>query len=299
VLLRAATRGSPLALWQTRRVLALLSSAHAGLDTELVVVQTSGDIDLTTPIDRMGGRGVFVKEVQAAVLDGRADIAVHSAKDMMSESPEGLTVGAFPERGDVRDGLVGSTLADLAVGATIATGSIRRKAQLAGLRPDLVFVGLRGNMTTRLSRLDDVDALVVACAGLDRLGLAHKIAERLPVAKFVPQVTQGTLAVECRSDDSTALEMLTSIDDRAVRRVATAERAYLRELGGGCDLPVGAFATLGAENDVSVEGLLSSFDGGTILRLSLTGDDPVDVGRSVARALLDDMGGAALLEARH
>jgi len=261
-------------------------------------VQTGGDIDLTSPIDQIGGRGVFVKEVQAAVLDGRADIAVHSAKDMMSTTPEGLLIGAFPERGDVRDGLVGSSVANLAVGATVATGSIRRKAQLAAVRPDLNFVGLRGNMTTRLSRLGEVDALMVACAGLDRLGLGHRIAERLQAKSFVPQVAQGTLAVECRDEDLAARNLLAAIDDPSVRRAATAERAFLAELGGGCDLPVGALASLGDETTIGLHGLVSNFDGSTILRLSLTGHNPGEVGRSVARALFDDMGGAALLAAK-
>lgn len=291
--IRAATRGSDLAIWQTDRVAELLAAAHEGLTVETIIVHTSGDIDQTTPIEQMGGRGVFAKEVQAAVLDGRADIAVHSAKDLTSTPPDGLIIAAFPERADVRDGLVGSSLDDLAPGATVATGSIRRKAQLAAVRPDLRFVGLRGNMTTRLSHLDEVDAIVVAAAGLDRLGLGWRIAERLDVERFVPQVAQGALAIECRAGDTETCALLGAIDDSVTRTLVTAERGYLAELGGGCDLPVGALAGFDG-NSVTIDAMLSSFDGSTVLRSQRSGTDPEALGRRVARELLDG-GGNELL----
>ena len=296
MLLRAATRGSPLAIWQTERVSTLIRRVHPDVTVEAVVVRTEGDIDQETPIEQMGGRGVFVKEVEAAVLDGRADIAVHSAKDLTSTPPDGLLVVAFPERGDVRDGLVGSTLDELASGATVATGSIRRRAQLEGLRPDLTFVGLRGNMATRLARLDAVDAIVVACAALDRLGLGGRIAERLDVRHFVPQVAQGALAIECRSNDIQTTEILGAIDDHHVRLTVTAERAYLAEVGGGCDLPVGALGTLDDDGAVTLAVFLATVDGTRSIRLERSGHDSVELGRSVARHVLDDLGGAALLE---
>ena len=294
--LRAATRGSPLAIWQTERVSALLQRVHPEVTVEAVVVRTEGDIDQKTPIEQLGGRGVFAKEVQAAVLDGRADIAVHSAKDLMSLPPDGLLLAAFPERGDVRDGLVGSELGELASGATVATGSIRRRAQLEGLRPDLTFVGLRGNMATRLARLDSVDAIVVACAGLDRLGLGDRIAERLDVKQFVPQVAQGALAVECRSDDSATIDVLAAIDDAQTRLTVTAERAYLAEVGGGCDLPVGALGTISADGGVTLSAFLATVYGTKAIRLERSGRAPTELGRSVARYILDDLGGAALLD---
>ncbi|MGH9112691.1 MAG: hydroxymethylbilane synthase, partial [Acidimicrobiales bacterium] len=178
-----ATRGSVLARWQADHVVGLLQQVEPGLDVEIVTVETSGDRRLDAPIWELGGKGVFVKEVQAAVLAGRADLAVHSAKDLPSGTPEGLVIAAVPERGDVRDALVGAALDGLAEGAVVATGSLRRRAQLAYARPDLRFEGLRGNMATRLARVDDadVDAVVVAAAALDRLGLADQIAERLDV----------------------------------------------------------------------------------------------------------------------
>ena len=185
--LRIATRGSALARWQAERVAALLLE-RTGTAAELVIVETTGDRDLTSPISAIGGTGVFVKEVQEAVRRGDADLAVHSAKDLPAITPDGLMLAAFPERADVRDALVGSTLAALAEGATVATGSVRRRVQLAALRPDLAFVELRGNMATRLAKAAEVDAVVVAAAALDRLGLADRIAERLePSTLLLPK----------------------------------------------------------------------------------------------------------------
>ena len=179
MLIRAATRGSPLARWQTDRVAELLRATDPSIEVDVVVVHTSGDLDQTTPIEQMGGRGVFAKEVQSAVLDGRADIAVHSAKDLTSTPPDGLVVAAFPERADIRDGLVGGTLSGLRNGAVVATGSIRRKAQLAALRPDLEFVGLRGNMTTRLGKLGEVDAITESMSASTRTSLFPRSARAL------------------------------------------------------------------------------------------------------------------------
>src|SRR5262245_43418343 len=201
--LRAATRGSELALWQTNHVAELVRRAHPDVEIEPVVVQTSGDRDLERPIWEMGGKGVFVKEVQAAVLDGRADLAVHSAKDLPSVTFDGLVLAAVPARGDARDALVGASLANLGPGARVATGSVRRRAQLANARPDLTFAELRGNIATRIGRVgtDGIDAVVVAAAALVRLDLHDQIAEVLEPETLVPQVGQGALAVECRDDD--------------------------------------------------------------------------------------------------
>ncbi len=286
---RAATRGSKLALTQTRLVAALL-----GGDVDLVVVETVGDRVTDAPISAIGGQGVFVKEVQAAVLDGRADLAVHSAKDLPSTTPDGLAIAAVPERADPRDALVGRALADLAPGDTIATGSARRRSQLAAHRPDLTFVGLRGNMDTRLAAAATHGAVVVAKAALDRLGRAGEVAEVLDPAIVLPQAGQGTLAVECRADDEATRSILAAIDHEPSHRTLRAERAFLEELGGDCDIPAGAFARVDG-GGVVIEGLIASLDGQVVLRHTVESDDPEAAGRAVARFLLDDAGGAAIL----
>jgi hydroxymethylbilane synthase len=287
-LIRAATRGSPLALWQTEHVASLLRAVDTSISVEIVVVDTHGDRRLDLPIWELGGKGVFAKEVQAAVLDGHADIAVHSAKDLPSVTVPGLVIAATPERGDPRDALVGSTLADLPEGAEVATGSLRRQAQLAAARPDLRFVGLRGNMATRLAKAADHDAIVVAAAALDRLGLSDAIAERLATDLMLPQVAQAALAVECRADDDTLGALLATVEHAATRRCVDAERAFLAELGGDCSLPAAAYATIAEDGALSLEGRLAAVDGSTVLRH--VGTD----GAAVARHLLDH-GGEALL----
>ena len=295
--LRAATRTSALARRQTAIVAELLAEA-CGVVTEPVAVSTTGDRRADTPIHEMGGKGVFVKEVQAAVLDGRADVAVHSAKDLPSSTHEGLVLAAVPERGDPRDTLVGCRLADLPSGATVATGSVRRKAQLAALRPDLVFAELRGNIATRLDKAGKFDAVVMAAVALHRLGLEPEALDVLDPDLFVPQVGQGAIAVECRADDRDLLETLAAVEHEPSRRAVDAERAFLAELGGDCNLPAGAHATAGvAGGSLELTGLLASLDGATLIRDTRRGDDPETLGRAVARRLLDDRGGRALLEA--
>ena len=285
--LRAATRGSALARWQTDHVAALL-----GEDVDVVVVETTGDRRTNVAIHQMGGQGVFVKEVQAAVLDGRADLAVHSAKDLPSVTTPGLVIAAVPPRGDPRDALVGGSLDGLAAGARVATGSVRRRAQLAWLRPDLTFVGLRGNIGTRVERAGTagVDAVVVAYAALVRLGWAERAGDVLSPSVFLPQVGQGALAVECRVDDDEAVERVAAIEDAGSRWAVDGERAFLARLGGGCDLPVGAYAA-----DGRLTGLLASLDGRVVLRHAVDGSDPAAMGSEVAEHLLDRAGGAQLL----
>jgi hydroxymethylbilane synthase len=296
--LRVATRGSALARWQADHVVALLGKADPRLDVEVVVVETSGDRRLDVPIWELGGKGVFVKEIQAAVLDGRADLAVHSAKDLPSATPHGLVIGAVPERADVRDALVGARLDALGAGAVIATGSLRRRAQLAHVRPDLVFEGVRGNMASRVAAADrdGVDAVVVAAAALDRLGWADRIAERLDIDLIVPQVGQAALAVECRADDDEVRYTLERIEHGPSRRTVDAERGFLAELGGDCSLPAAAHATL-AGDSVRVTGLVASPDGKVVVRHAVSGPAAAGaaLGRSVARHLLDEQGGARLL----
>jgi len=296
--LRLATRGSPLARWQADRVAGLL--AAAGVETSLVVVETEGDRRTDVPIQALGGQGVFVKEVQAAVARGDADAAVHSAKDLPA-APEaqvpGLVLAAFPERADPRDLLVGARLDTLPAGALVATGSARRRVQLANLRPDLLFCDLRGNLATRLAAVDDVTAVVVAAAGVDRLAWtppAGVEVERLEPGVMLPQVGQGALAVECRADDDRTRTALGAIDDVAVRRAVEAERAFLAELGGGCTLPVGAHAVADPEAGLALTGMVASDDGRVVLRHADRGADPVALGRAVARYLLDEAGAGGL-----
>jgi hydroxymethylbilane synthase len=240
--LRIATRGSTLAIWQAEHVAALLRKAPAHVEVEFVVVDTTGDIKPDVPLHALGGQGVFVKEVQQAVLDGRADCAVHSAKDLPSsiEMP-GLVLAAIPERGDPRDALVGRCLEDLAEGAVVATGSVRRKAQLELIRPDLTFTDLRGNIQTRLTKVPEGGAIVIAFVALERLALGDRCAEVFDVDVMVPQIGQGALAIECRADDGAAIEILAALDHAATREQVETERAYLATFGAGCDLPIGAF----------------------------------------------------------
>jgi hydroxymethylbilane synthase len=291
VSLRVATRGSPLARWQAEHVAGLL-----GVDVELVVVETTGDRRQDVPIWEMGGRGVFVKEVQAAVLDGRADVAVHSAKDLPSEPTPGLVIGAVPEREDPRDAMVGCRLDDLPTGGQVATGSVRRRAQLAAYRPDLTFAGLRGNIDTRLAHAREHSAIVVAAAALTRLGRADRAAEVLTPDVMLPQVAQGALAVECREDDAATRERVAGIEHGPSRACVDAERAFLAELGSGCDLPVGALAVAEGAGRLTLTALLATLDGRIVLRHTATERDPETLGRAVARHLLHDAGGAALLE---
>lgn len=242
--LRIATRASDLAMWQAKHVAALLRAYDPDCDIEFVSLTTSADRDLSLPIAQIGGKGVFAKEIQQAVLEGRADIAVHSAKDLPAATIDGLALAAVPKRGDARDALAGSTLAGLAPGSTVGTGSARRAAQLRALRPDLSIVGLRGNIAKRLSRIGELDAIVVAVAALERLGLQSHLGEVFDIETFVPQVAQGALAIECRSADEQTIASVHAVEDAASRLCVDAERAFLCHLGGDCDLPAGAHATL-------------------------------------------------------
>ena len=289
--LRAATRRSNLARTQTDLVAGLL-----GVEVSPVVVDTAADRAPDVPVWEMNDRGVFVKEVQAAVLEGRADIAVHSAKDLPSTTPDGLVIGAIPEREDARDALIGSPLDRLPVGGRVGTGSVRRRAQLAWLRSDLTFAGLRGNIETRLAKAGDFDAIVVAVAALRRLDRLAVAAEILDVGLMVPQVGQGALAVECRADDHRTADLLAGIDDPVSRRAVEAERAWLAELGGGCDTPVGAYATVAEGGAIRLTAMLASGDGRIVLRDWADGDDPVEVGRGLARSMVERSGGAWLLD---
>ncbi len=271
---------------------------------ELVVVETMADRLVDVPLERISGTGVFVKEVQAAVVRGVADAAVHSAKDLPS-APElavpGLMLVAVPERADPRDLLVGGTLRGLATGTAVATGSARRRAQLANLRPDLTFSGLRGNLARRLAAVGNgpAGAVVVAKAAVDRLGWRpppNLVTEVLEPETMVPQVGQGTIAVECREDDDGIRAALAAIDDPISAPLLAAERSFLVGIGGGCSLPVGAWARTGAvgSEEVVLTGMVAAADGVAVLRHEGTGCDPVALGAAVARSLLEDDGATGL-----
>ncbi len=291
--LRLATRRSPLALLQARSVQARLLLIDVVAD--LVLVETHGDLTTDAPLSSLGGQGVFAVEVQRSVLRGDADVAVHSAKDLPSTTPDGLRLTCVPERRDPVDVLVGRSLAGLGPGATVATGSPRRRALLLERRPDLHVVELRGNMATRLERVghDGVDAVVAAAAALERLGESSRVGERLDPEWFVPQVGQGALALETRRDDDATALALAPLNDLDAYQALAAERAFLRELGAGCSVPAGAFATWVA-GELHVSGLMIAYDGSRSVRHRVSGRDPDALGRELARALRDEGEGASL-----
>ncbi len=295
--LRIATRSSPLAMWQSNDVADRLRTV-TGVDVELIQIDTLGDRTqaLGVPLHEIGGQGIFAKEVQAAVLDGRADLAVHSAKDLPGEAMAGLVLAAAPRRDDPRDGLVGTPLDQLPLHATVATGSIRRRAQLLAVRPDLQFVEVRGNMAKRVAKADEpgVDAVVVGCAGLDRIGLGGHITDRLLPSIMLPQVGQGTVAVECRTDDQRTYDLLRMINNALVEEDLLVERSYLRRLGAGCSLPIGAIVRRGADHGPMLEAMIAAADGSVVLRTTRPIMAGTDAGTQCADSLLAN-GGRALL----
>ena len=247
--LRLATRGSPLAQAQSLLAVAALREADPTLEVELVAVRTEGDADRTTPLHALGGRGVFVRAVEDALLAGEAELAVHSLKDVPTEPVAGLTLAAMLPRGDPRDALVasgGRRLAELPAGARVGTGSPRRRLLVRALRPDLEVAEIRGNVDTRLGKVasGEYDAVVLAAAGLDRLGRLGEATQLFEAVEFLPSPGQGVITVQCRSDDAATLARLRAVDDAATRAAACAERGFLAELGAGCTLPVGAYAQL-------------------------------------------------------
>lgn len=297
---RLASRGSPLARQQVRIVEELLAAAWGReIAVEVVVVETTGDRRQQVPIHAVGGEGVFVKEVELAVLEGRADVAVHSAKDLPASSLDGsqdqLEIIAVPPRGDPRDALVGRGLAELVAGAEVATGSVRRRAQLAWLRPDLRFCELRGNISTRLSKVPEGGAVVVAMAALERLGLAERAAEALSVTVMLPQVGQGAIAICARPGDERAATLFGRVEDKAARLTVDAERAYLSGIGGGCDMPVGAHATVSTDGRIELQAMIATLDGHAMVREHETGTDPAELGRELARRVLEESGGSEIL----
>ena len=290
--MRVVTRGSQLAVIQTGLVVDLLAARWPDVSFEIVTASTPGDRDKQTPLTTLG-QGVFVKGVEEQLLDRRVDLAVHSLKDVPTEETLGLTLGAFPLRADARDGLVcrvGRNLASLTPGATVGTGSPRRAAQLLALRDDLKMAPIRGNLDTRLRKVRDgeFDALTVAIAGLERLGRLGELDQGLEVDECTPAAGQGTLVVQCRSDDARALEILAGIDAPTIRAEALAERAFLARLGGGCQLPAGAVARVFDGGRLEIVGVVASADGRRLAREHASGtiDQPASAGAALADALM-------------
>lgn len=291
--LRIATRESPLALWQAEHVKARLEAAHPGLAVVLVPMTTTGDQLLSGPLSQSGGKGLFVKELEAALLDCRADIAVHSMKDVPAQQPDGLMLSAFLEGEDPRDAFVSPqhrTLANLPQGARLGTASLRRQVQARRLRPDLNIEVLRGNVGTRLRKLDEgrYDAILLACAGLMRLGLETRIRERLDVEEFIPAIGQGIVGIECRQADTATQVLLSPLNDAASSLRLAAERSFNARLGGACQAPIAGHATRMAGGGLRLAGLVGHPDGSIVLRDEISGppEQAAALGVALAERLL-------------
>jgi hydroxymethylbilane synthase len=289
--LRIATRQSALALWQAEHVAARLRALHAGLEVELVPMTTRGDQILDRPLAEIGGKGLFLKELEVAMQEMRADIAVHSFKDVPMELEPGFAIGAVLERADAADAFISSRYTrfdELPQGARVGTSSLRRQAQLRALRPDLHLIDLRGNVNTRIAKLDagDYDAIILACAGIERLGLGERISARLAPPQWLPAVAQGAIAVECRAGDRAVLNIVRGLDDEDTHRCVAAERAMNLSLHGSCDVPIAGYC-VEIESGLALWGMVGDPDNGRLVRAQAQGelDDPVGLGERVASLL--------------
>ena len=298
--LRIATRKSPLAMWQAEHIKARLEALHPGLVVELVTFTTQGDKILDVPLAKIGGKGLFVKELEVAMLDGRADIAVHSMKDVPMEFPEGLELGIICERENPHDAFVSNTyksIDELPQGAVVGTSSLRRQCQIQQQRPDLIIKSLRGNVQTRLGKLDagEFDAIILAAAGLLRMEMHDRIASFIPAEQSLPAGGQGALGIEWRANDSAIQELLKPLHDDKTAACVLAERALNRRLQGGCQVPIAAYAELDG-NALSLRGLVGSVDGKTMLRTAQSGlaADAEAMGIAAAEDLLAQGAGAIL-----
>ena len=300
--LRIATRRSPLALWQAEHVAGALRARNPDLDVALVAMRTSGDKMLDAPLARVGGKGLFIKELEHALLDGRADIAVHSMKDVPVELPPELHLPVIMARADPRDALVSTRFAALEAlppGAVVGTSSLRRRCQLAARRPDLCIENLRGGVDTRLRRLDngDYDAIVLAVSGLERGGHAARVTEALEVTTMLPAAGQGALGIECRRGDTQAEALIAPLACARSSACVLAERAFNRRLEGGCQVPLAAYATL-ADGNMRLDGLVASLDGTRVLRARVrgSGDEAESLGAEAASSVLKQGAGEILAE---
>lgn len=299
-ILKIATRQSPLALWQAEHIRARLEALHTDLKVELVTFVTQGDKILDTPLAKIGGKGLFVKELEAALLDGRADLAVHSMKDVPMALPEGLSLAVICEREDPFDAFVSNqyqSFDDLPQGAKVGTSSLRRKCQILKQRPDLEIIDLRGNVGTRLSKLDagNYDAIILASAGLKRLGLAERIRHSIQPVISLPAVGQGALGLECRVDDQNVLDLIQPLMHAETNACVRAERAFNAYLEGGCQVPIAGYATL-SDGQIHLEGRVGSPDGQTLLKAQQTGtpEEAEQLGVALAKDLLAQGAGEIL-----
>lgn len=300
--LRIGTRGSALALAQTRWVEDQLHLLHPDLAIELVPIKTTGDKLKDIPLAQVGGKGLFIKEIEEALLAGAVDLAVHSLKDMPAEIPPGCTLGAVPSREDCRDAFISRhyiSLGEIPPGGRVGTGSLRRKVQILHRRPDLEVVGLRGNVDTRLRKLETegLDAIILAAAGLNRLGLGHIPQGHLAVTEMLPAIGQGALGLEVRQDDQDMLRLLEPLNHYPTQVAVTAERAFLARLEGGCLIPVAALGRLEGDS-LTVEALISDLEGRRLLQDRLAGppEQAQALGRRLAETLLERGGGEILQE---
>lgn len=273
--LNIATRSSPLAMWQAEHVQQQLIALHPGLEVELVGIKTRGDKILDTPLYEVGGKGLFIKELEQALLDGRADIAVHSMKDVTVEFPPGLTLSVIMRREDPRDAFISNhyrDLDDLPEAACVGTASLRRQCQLRAARPDLVVKTLRGNVGTRLRKLDEgaFDAIILAAAGVKRLQIEDRVKQYLPREVMLPAIGQGAMGIESRSDDNDILELIRPLNDETTATRLAAERIVSRKLYGGCHLPIAAYAEIDGDT-ITVSGMVGRVDGSTILFETISG----------------------------
>jgi len=300
--IRIGTRGSLLATTQSTWVKNQIEAAHPGVSVELVIIVTKGDKILDVPLAKVGGKGLFVKEIEEALLRRDVDLAVHSMKDVPSELPEELHLGIIPPRENPHDAFIATqyaTLADLPLGATVGTSSLRRRAQLAALRPDLEIVDLRGNLDTRLRKLDEgqFQAIILAAAGLNRLGMSSRATGYFSAKEMLPAVGQGALGIELRRDDEELLAGMAFLNDARTTVAVAAERAFLYRLEGGCQVPIGAFAEVN-DGRVELTGLVASVDGKTVLKDSVSGPEEKaqELGTQLANMLLDRGGREILAE---
>ncbi|SRR5579883_1146783 len=296
------SRGSELALWQAHHVRDLLTQHHPGIEVRIEIIHTTGDKILDTSLSIIGGKGVFTKEIESALLANEVDIAVHSLKDLPTILPEGLMLGAVPERANVEDAFLSKDknvrLMDLPDGATIATGSLRRKAQLLSKRPDFNIVDIRGNVPTRIRKMleSNWDGMVLASAGLERLGLTEHLAHKISTEWVLPAVGQGALGIECRTGDEKTLEILAPLNHQLTLFAVRAERALLASLGGGCQVPIGAHGVI-AQDELELSACVAALDGRTVIRGVHTGstEDPEAIGKELASTLLAS-GGKEILD---
>ena len=287
-----ATRPSALARWQTQWVISALQAAHPGLVCEEKVITTQGDKILDKPLPEIGGKGLFTQELESELLSGAVQCAVHSLKDLPVENPAGLTVGCIPLRAEVRDAWIsakGYTLETLPPASVVGTSSLRRAAQLLSARADISVKSLRGNVDTRLRKAleGQYDAIILAGAGLTRLGLEEHVTQWLPLDAMLPAPGQGALGIQCRADDKETLTLLSALEDAPTRAAVTAERQFLLGLGGGCAVPVAAYGAVSPQQSaISLTGLVASTDGKQLIKVSGKGSDPKELGKQLARAAL-------------